>query len=219
MIDSNYNKDIIIVSIYHKDSILIWSPYHIWKLCYCPLNILARLENSQNKLLHPCKKRILAKYEVHKSKESNNKIHKTSIDEYCNAFPNSDCFEILTQGRQTYQETSHNILARSNYWIENYHYWCEIGQLRILRQNPNLIVFLVPGLYQCGSLFCEYPSSIEIFNELKHHFQEWQRFINVPESFSYKDSLFIVATQGTKGSCFLMTCLLFLLFVFIFGLN
>jgi hypothetical protein len=46
-----------------------------------------------------------------------------------------------------------------------------------------------------------------------------QRFINVLESFSYKDSLFIPATQGKKGSCSLMTCLLFLLFSFMFGLN
>jgi hypothetical protein len=152
-------------------------------------------------------------------KKINNKIHRTSADEYCDAFPKSDWFEILTQGRKTYQETSHNILARSNDWIENYHCWCEIGQLRILRLNPNLIVFSLPGLYQCESLFWEYSSSTEIFNELKHHFQEWQRFINVPESFSYKDSLFIPATQGKKGSCSLMTCLLFLLFSFMFGLN
>jgi hypothetical protein len=58
---SYYNKDRIIVSIHHKDSALIWSPYHIWKLCCCPLNILTRLENSQNQLSHPCRKRNLAK--------------------------------------------------------------------------------------------------------------------------------------------------------------
>ena len=33
---------------------------------------------------------------------------------------------------------------------------------------------------------------------LKHNFQEWQRFINVLESFSYKDSLIILATKGKK---------------------
>jgi hypothetical protein len=57
----------------------------------------------------------------------------------------------------------------------------------------------------CGSLFWEFSSSKKIFNELKHDFQERQRFINVPESFSYKDSLFILATQGKKGWCYLMT--------------
>jgi hypothetical protein len=45
------------------------------------------------------------------------------------------------------------------------------------------------------SLFWEFLSSTRIFNELKHNFQEWQRFINVPESFSYKDSLFIIPIQ------------------------
>jgi hypothetical protein len=29
--------------------------------------------------------------------------------------------------------------------------------------------------------------------------QVWQRFINVSKSFSYKDSLFILATQGMKS--------------------
>jgi len=32
------------------------------------------------------------------------------------------------------------------------------------------------------------------FNGLQHSFQVWQGFINVSESFSYKDSLFILAT-------------------------
>jgi hypothetical protein len=52
----------------------------------------------------------------------------------------------------------------------------------------------------CDSLFWEFPSSTRIFNELKHNFQEWQRFINVPESFSYKDFLFILTTQGKRFS-------------------
>jgi hypothetical protein len=46
----------------------------------------------------------------------------------------------------------------------------------------------------CGSLFWESPSSKKIFNGLKHSFQVCQGFINVSESFSYKDSLFILAT-------------------------
>jgi hypothetical protein len=32
----------------------------------------------------------------------------------------------------------------------------------------------------------------------------WQGFINVSESFSYKDSLLILATQGKKGWWYLM---------------
>ena len=47
----------------------------------------------------------------------------------------------------------------------------------------------------CGSLFWESPNSIKIFNGLQHSFQVWQRFINVSKSFSYKDSLFILATK------------------------
>ena len=42
----------------------------------------------------------------------------------------------------------------------------------------------------CDSLFWESPSSTKIFNRLQHSFQVWQGFINVSESFSYKDSLF-----------------------------
>jgi hypothetical protein len=39
----------------------------------------------------------------------------------------------------------------------------------------------------------------KIFNGLQHSFQVWQGFINVLESFSYKDSLFISATKKKKG--------------------
>ena len=49
------------------------------------------------------------------------------------------------------------------------------------------------------NLFLEFSSSTRIFNELKHNFQEWQQFINISESFSYKDFLFILATQEKKG--------------------
>ena len=47
----------------------------------------------------------------------------------------------------------------------------------------------------CGSLLWESPNSIKIFNGLQHSFQVWQGFINVSESFSYKDSLFILAIK------------------------
>jgi hypothetical protein len=46
-------------------------------------------------------------------------------------------------------------------------------------------------LQGCGSWFWEFP--------------KWQGFINVSESFSYKDSLFILATQGKKSWWYLMT--------------
>jgi len=60
-------------------------------------------------------------------------------------------------------------------------------------------------LQGCGSWLWEFPSSTRIFNELQYNLQVWQGFINVSESFSYKDSLFILATQGKKGWWYLMT--------------
>ena len=63
-------------------------------------------------------------------------------------------------------------------------------------------IFFLQG---CGSWFWEFLSSIRIFNELQYNLQVWQGFINVSESFSYKDSLFILATQGKKGWWYLMT--------------
>jgi hypothetical protein len=50
------------------------------------------------------------------------------------------------------------------------------------------------------SLFWESPNSTRIFNGLQYSFQVWQGFINVSESFSYKDSLFILATTR-KEDC------------------
>jgi len=50
----------------------------------------------------------------------------------------------------------------------------------------------------CGSLFWESPNSTKISNVLQHSFQVWQGFINFSESFSYKDSLFILATKQEK---------------------
>jgi hypothetical protein len=60
-------------------------------------------------------------------------------------------------------------------------------------------------LQGCGSWLWEFPSSTRIFNELQYNLQVWQGFINVSESFSYNDSLFILATQGKKGWWYLMT--------------
>jgi hypothetical protein len=54
-------------------------------------------------------------------------------------------------------------------------------------------------LQGCGSWFWKFPSSTRIFNELQYNLQVWQGFINVSASFSYKDSLFILATQGKKS--------------------
>ena len=56
-----------------------------------------------------------------------------------------------------------------------------------------------------GSWFWEFPSSTRTFNELQCNLQGWQGFIVVSESFSYKDSLFILATQGKKGWWYLMS--------------
>jgi len=54
-------------------------------------------------------------------------------------------------------------------------------------------------LQGCGSWCWEFSSSTRIFNELQYNLQVWQGFMNVSESFSYKDSLFILVTQGKKG--------------------
>jgi len=53
-------------------------------------------------------------------------------------------------------------------------------------------------LQGCGSWLWEFPNSTRIFNELQYNLQVWQGFINVSESFSYNDSLFILATQAKK---------------------
>lgn len=47
----------------------------------------------------------------------------------------------------------------------------------------------------CGSLFLNSTNSTKIFNGLQHNFQVWQGFIIISKSFSYKDSLFILATK------------------------
>jgi hypothetical protein len=135
---------------------------------------------------------------------------------YWNAFLNFERPESLTYCRKTCQETLHKSSTKSNSRIENYDYYRKIRQLRILRQNPNLIVFSLPVSYQihfdlwtsylamilflkgCGSLFWESPNSAKIFNGLQHSFWVWQWFINVSKSFSYKVSLFILAITGKK---------------------
>jgi len=73
-------------------------------------------------------------------------------------------------------------------------------------------------LQGCGSLFWDFPSSTRIFNDLQYNLQVWQGFINVSESFSYKDSLSILVTQEKNGWWYLMTNQLFLLFSFMFWL-
>jgi len=60
-------------------------------------------------------------------------------------------------------------------------------------------------LQECDSLFWEFFNSTMIFNRLQHSLQVWQGFINILEFFFYNDSLFILATQGKKGRCYLMT--------------
>jgi hypothetical protein len=47
----------------------------------------------------------------------------------------------------------------------------------------------------CDGLFLKSTNSTKIFNGLQHSFQMWQRFIIISESFSYKDSLFILAIK------------------------
>jgi len=43
--------------------------------------------------------------------------------------------------------------------------------------------------------YLEFDNSSKIFNGLQHSFHVWQGFKNVSEFFSYKDSLFILATK------------------------
>ena len=103
---------------------------------------------------------------------------------------------------------------------------CDIGQNRLYE-----FCYLLPFdlwtsylarilfLQGCERLFWEFPSSTRIFNELQYNIQVWQGFINVSESFSYKDSLSILAIQEKKGRWYLMINKLCLLFSFMFWLN
>jgi len=56
-------------------------------------------------------------------------------------------------------------------------------------------IFFLEG---CGSLFWKSTNSTKILNGLQHSFQVWQGFIIISESFSYKDSLFILVTKGKE---------------------
>jgi hypothetical protein len=47
--------------------------------------------------------------------------------------------------------------------------------------------------------FLEFCSFTRIFNGQQHNFQMWRGFLNVPESFSYKDFLFILVIQGQES--------------------
>jgi hypothetical protein len=53
----------------------------------------------------------------------------------------------------------------------------------------------IPFLKGCGIWFWKSTNSTKIFNGVQHSFQVWQGFIIISESFSYKDSLFILATK------------------------
>ena len=63
--------------------------------------------------------------------------------------------------------------------------------------NRGCTNFVIYFLLTCGlSLFGQKSTnSTKIFNGLQHSFQVWQGFIIISESFSYKDSLFILATK------------------------
>jgi hypothetical protein len=67
----------------------------------------------------------------------------------------------------------------------------ECGNLLLFALWPSYFVRIL-FLQGCGSWLWEFPSYTRIFNELQYNLQVWQGFINVSESFSYKDSLFIL---------------------------
>jgi hypothetical protein len=60
------------------------------------------------------------------------------------------------------------------------------------------IMTVVVKLDRSIRLFWKSTNSTKIFNGLQNSFQVWQGFINVLESFSYKDFLFILATEKGK---------------------
>jgi hypothetical protein len=70
------------------------------------------------------------------------------------------------------------ILLFTSFWLMNFLYLARILFLK-----------------GCGGLFWKSTNSTNIFNGLQHSFQVWQGFIIISESFSYKDSLFILATK------------------------
>jgi hypothetical protein len=79
-------------------------------------------------------------------------------------------------------------------------------ETRVNRGCTNFVIYFLFDLWTfylarilflkgCGSFFWESTNSIKIFNGLQHSFQVWQGFIIISKSFSYKDSLFILATK------------------------
>jgi hypothetical protein len=50
-----------------------------------------------------------------------------------------------------------------------------------------------------GACFGNFLVSQQSLNELQYNLKVWQGFINVSKSFSYTDSLFILATRENKG--------------------
>jgi len=79
-------------------------------------------------------------------------------------------------------------------------------ETRVNRGCTNFVIYFLFDLWTfylarilflkgCGSFFWESTNSIKIFNGLQHGFQVWQGFIIISKSFSYKDSLFILATK------------------------
>ena len=57
--------------------------------------------------------------------------------------------------------------------------------------------FLIMQRYST-TYFLEFPSSIRFFNRQQYIFQVWPRFLNIQKSFSYKDYLFVLTTQGQE---------------------
>jgi len=77
----------------------------------------------------------------------------------------------------------------------NKHNFCYLLPFGLWASYLTRILFLKG----CDNLFWESPNFSKIFNGLQHSFHVWQRFINVSESFSYKDSLFILATKKERS--------------------
>jgi hypothetical protein len=80
---------------------------------------------------------------------------------------------------------------------------CDIGQKQVVW----ILLFTfyltrILFLKECGACFGNFLVPQESLMSL-NIISKRQWFINVPESFSYKDSLFILSTQGKKGLCYL----------------
>jgi hypothetical protein len=83
---------------------------------------------------------------------------------------------------------------------------CDIGQNKLM----NFVIYFI---LTCGfpiwnesfsykdmiTFSWEFPTSTRIFNGLQYNLQVWQGFINIPKSFSFKDTLFILTILGKKS--------------------